>query len=317
MKLEFDPSLIEEVIFSELKSREEKGDFTLTLDYHSCIDPIYEKFPLDERPSQFKKIEWDFFQKLGLPKLIKEIFDEFPELEKKACGGAIAKAANNFDEGAYLTKGMNQESGQKKIVVKLMPDRFMAIPYLKKLVRHELMHASDMLSETYGYRDERLGGNPMEESIVKERYCTFWDIYVDSRLITKGKETLSDKAGRYAEFDALYRKIPDEVKIAIFDVLWQDEHLTHDKILSLAKDVNELIKISDGLPIKHSLKKKKTILPGAQCPLCQFRTYQWAEGIEQDAYLVNEIKKDFPDWEPEDGVCGQCVEAYKVRKSVC
>ncbi len=317
MKLEFDPSLIEEVIFSELKSREEKGDFTLTLDYHSCIDPIYEKFPLDERPSQFKKIEWDFFQKLGLPKLIKEIFDEFPELEKKACGGVIAKAANNFDEGAYLTKGMNQESGQKKIVVKLMPDRFMAIPYLKKLVRHELMHASDMLSETYSYRDERLGGNPMEESIVKERYCTFWDIYVDSRLITKGKETLSDKAGRYAEFDALYRKIPDEVKIAIFDVLWQDEHLTHDKILSLAKDVNELIKISDGLPIKHSLKKKKTILPGAQCPLCQFRTYQWAEGIEQDAYLVNEIKKDFPDWEPEDGVCGQCVEAYKVRKSVC
>lgn len=317
MKLEFDPSLIEEVIFSELKSREEKGDFTLTLDYHSCIDPIYEKFPLDERPSQFKKIEWDFFQKLGLPKLIKEIFDEFPELEKKACGGVIAKAANNFDEGAYLTKGMNQESGQKKIVVKLMPDRFMAIQYLKKLVRHELMHASDMLSETYSYRDERLGGNPMEESIVKERYCTFWDIYVDSRLITKGKETLSDKAGRYAEFDALYRKIPDEVKIAIFDVLWQDEHLTHDKILSLAKDVNELIKISDGLPIKHSLKKKKTILPGAQCPLCQFRTYQWAEGIEQDAYLVNEIKKDFPDWEPEDGVCGQCVEAYKVRKSVC
>lgn len=317
MKLEFDPSLIEEVIFSELKSREEKGDFTLTLDYHSCIDPIYENFPLDERPSQFKKIEWDFFQKLGLPKLIKEIFDEFPELEKKACGGAIAKAANNFDEGAYLTKGMNQESGQKKIVVKLMPDRFMAIPYLKKLVRHELMHASDMLSETYGYRDERLGGNPMEESIVKERYCTFWDIYVDSRLIRKGKETLSDKAGRYAEFDALYRKIPDEVKIAIFEVLWQDEHLTHDKILSLAKDVNELIKISDGLPIKHSLKKKKTILPGAQCPLCQFRTYQWTEGIEQDAYLVNEIKKDFPDWEPEDGVCGQCVEAYKVRKSVC
>src|SRR3989337_2087374 len=267
MRLEYDPSLIEEVIFGELKAREEKGDFSFTLEYHSCIDPVYENFPLDERPSQFKKIEWDFFKKLEFPKVIKEIFDEFPELEK--------------------------------------------------WVRHELMHGSDMLSESYGYRDERLGGNPMEESIVKERYCTFWDIFVDSRLIRKGKETLSDKEGRYREFESLYKKIPDEVKIAIFDVLWQDENLTHDKILGLAKDVNEVIKISEGLPIKHTLKKKKTILPGAQCPLCKFRTYSWVENIDQDSYLVNAIKKDFPGWEPEDGVCGQCIEAYKVRITVC
>jgi hypothetical protein len=264
-----------------------------------------------------KRLSGISLKKLELSKAIKEVFDEFPELEEKACGGVVAKAVNNFDEGSYLTKGMNQEAGKKRIVVKLLSDRFLDIPYLKKLVRHELMHASDMLSESYGYRDERLGGNPMEESIVKERYCTFWDIYVDSRLIRKGKETLSDKEGRYAEFEALYKKIPDEVKIAVFDVLWQDENLTHDKILGLAKDVNEVIKISEGLPIKHTLKKKKTILPGAQCPLCQFRTYNWVENIEQDAHLVNAIKKDFPDWEPEDGVCEQCIEAYKVRSTVC
>src|SRR3990167_858368 len=266
MRLEFDPSLIEEVIFGELKVREGKGDSAFTLEYHSCIDPVYENFLLDERPSQFKKIEWGFFKKLEFPKVIKEIFDEFPELEGKVAGGVIAKAVNPFDEGSYLTKGMNQEAGQKRIVVKLLPDRFQEISYLRKLVRHELMHASDMLNESYGYRDERLGGNPMEESIVKERYCTFWDIFVDSRLIRKGKETISDKEGRYREFEALYKKFPDDVKIAIFDVLWQDENLTHDKILGLAKDVNEVIKISEGLPIKHTLKKKKTILPAVKFP---------------------------------------------------
>jgi len=317
MRLEFDPSLIEEVIFGELKDREGKGDFALTSEYHSYTDPVYENFPLEERPSQFKKIEWNFFKKLELPNVIKEIFDEFPELEGKAAGGVIAKAANPFDEGSYLTKGMNQEAGQKRIVVKLLSDRFREISYLRKLVRHELMHASDMLTESFGYRDERLGGNPMEESIVKERYCTFWDIFVDSRLLRKGKETISDKDGRYREFEALYKKFPDEVKVAIFDVLWQDESLTHDKILGLAKDVNEVIKISEGLPIRRATKKKKTILPGAQCPLCQFRTYHWAENIEQDAYLVDAIKKDFPSWETEDGVCGQCIEAYKVRITVC
>ncbi len=313
MKLEFDPALIEEVIFGELKTREAKGDFSLTLEYHSCVDPVYENFPSEERPSQFRKIEWDFFKKLNIPKAIKEIFDEFPELEGRAAGGVIARAVNPFDEGSYLTKGMNQEVGLKRIVVKLLADRFLDIPYLRKLVRHELMHASDMLSETYGYRDERLGGNPMEESIVKERYSVFWDIYIDSRLIRKEKETISDKEGRYLEFEALYKKIPDEVKRAIFDVLWQDESFTHDKILLLAKDANEVIKISDGLTIVPSYKRKKTISPGAQCPLCQFRTYHWAENVEQDAYLVGAIKKDFPDWESDDGVCGQCVESYKVK----
>src|SRR3972149_6499091 len=207
---------------------------------------------------------------------------------------------------------MNQEAGQKRIVVKLLSDRFQEIPYLRKLVRHELMHASDMLSESYGYRDERLGGNPMEESIVKERYCTFWDIFVDSRLIRKGKETLSDKEGRYREFESLYKKIPDEVKIAIFDVLWQDENLTHDKILGLAKDVNEVIKISEGLPIKHTLKKKKTILPGAQCPLCQFRTYYWVENIIHYYKLTIGISKNFAGraLNPDRDI--QCIEAYKV-----
>ncbi len=317
MRLEFDPSLIEEVIFGELKDREEKGDFALTAEYHSYTDSIYENFHSDDRPSQFRKVEWNFFKKLELPKVIKEIFDEFPELEGKAGGGVIAKAVNPFDEGSYLTKGMNQEAGQKRIVVKLLSDRFQEISYLRKLVRHELMHASDMLSESYGYRDERLGGNPMEESIVKERYCTFWDIFVDSRLIRKGKETPFDKDWRYREFEALYKKFPDDVKIAIFDVLWQDESLTHDKILGLAKDVNEVIKISEGMPIRHAAKKKKSILPGAQCPLCQFRTYRWAENIEQDAYLVDAIKKDFTGWEPEDGVCVQCTEAYKIRSIVC
>jgi len=317
MKLEFDPSLIEEVIFGELKAREGKGDFSFTLEYHSRIDPVYENFPSEERPSQFKKIEWDFFKKIESPKIIREIFDEFPELEGKVAGGVIAKAVNPFDEGSYLTKGMNQEAGQKRIVVKLLPDRFQESSYLRKLIRHELMHASDMLSESYGYRDERLGGNPMEESIVKERYSTFWDIFVDGRLIRKGRETIADREIRYREFESLYKMIPDEVKTAIFDVLWQDEHLTHDKILGLAKDANEVMKISDGLTISPSFKRKKTISPGAQCPLCQFRTYHWAENIEQDAYLVDAIKKDFPRWEPEDGVCGQCVEAYKVRVTVC
>ena len=135
-------------------------------------------------------------------------------------------------------------------------------------------------------------------------------IFMDGRLIRNGRETISDKDCGYREFESLYEKIPDEVKIAVFDVLWQEESLTHDKILSLAKDVNEVIKISDGLLLLGRFLKRENIFPGAPRPLCQFRTYHWAENIEQDAYLVDAIKNDFPTLEPEDGVCGQRIEAY-------
>ncbi|MFN3532075.1 MAG: hypothetical protein ACK41Q_06105 [Candidatus Brocadia sp.] len=315
MKIEFDPNLIEEVIFRELKAREEKGDFSLTNEYHSLTDPVYENLPLDERPAQFKKIEWDFFKKLGFSEVIKEIFAEFPELEGKVLGGVVIKAQNPFDEGSNLTKGPSEEASRKKVTIKVLSERFQDIPFLKKVIRHELMHVSDMVDESFGYRDERLGCNPMEESIIRERYSTFWDIFVDSRLIRKGKETISDKESRNREFESLYKKIPFEIKAAIFDVLWQDERLTHDRILELSKDVNKVMMIAEGLPVKHVEKAKKTLLPGAQCPLCQFRTYHWVDNFEQEPSLVELIKMDFPDWEPEDGACERCVEAYKVRSS--
>lgn len=317
MKLEFDPNLVEEVIFRELKTKEESGDFTFTNEYHSLMDPVYENFPLDERPAEFKKIEWDFFRKFGFFNLVKEIFDEFPELEEKVAGGVIAKARNPFDEGSSITKGPSEEPQQKRIVVRLLSDRFQETTYLKKLLRHELIHVSDMLNDSFGYRDERLGCNPMEESIIKERYGVFWDIFVDSRLIREGKETVLDRESRYMEFESLYKKIPSEVKIAVFDVLWQDNHLTHDRILELAKDVNKVMEISEGLPLHSVQKAKKTLLPGAQCPLCQFRSYNWVENLEQEPYLIDSIKKDFPDWEYEDGICERCFEVYKLRSPAC
>ncbi|MCF6157918.1 MAG: hypothetical protein E3K32_04955 [wastewater metagenome] len=318
MNLEFDPGLIEEVIFRELKIREERGDFTLTEEYHSLTDPIYDNFPLDERSAEFKKIDWNFFKKLGFLDFFKVAFDEFPEFKEKVVGGVVAKAKGTFDEGASLTKGPNEDVTQKRVVLRILSDHFQDLAYLKKLVNHELMHVSDMLCESFAYKDEYLGCNPMEENIIKERYSVFWDIFVDSRLIRKGKDTISDREGRFLEFQSLYKKIPIEVKAAIFDVLWQDEHLTHDRILELAKDVNKVMKIAEGLPVDEQMQNiKKTLLPGAQCPLCQFRTYNWVENIENEAYTIEGIKKDFPDWNPEDGVCDRCVEVYRVRNLAC
>ena len=313
MKLEFDPGLIEEVVFKAMKLKEESGDSAFLDEYHTFADPIYENHTPDERPAKFRKIEWDFFRKMGFYKAIEEIFLEFSEIDGLVAGGVVAKARSQFDEGSNLVKGPDLEPGKKRVVIKLLAERFHDNVFLKKLIRHELMHVVDMLTASFGYKDERLGLNPMEESIIKERYSTIWDIYVDSRLISQGKETVVDKEGRYLEFAALYHGFPSDVNEAIFNALWEDRTLTHDRILALAENVNKVMAIADDLVIGKAERKKRTLLPGAQCPLCEFRTYNWVENIEQEPHLVKAVQEEFPNWMPDDGICERCLEVYRCN----
>lgn len=318
MNIEFDPGLIEAVIFKEMRIREDKGDSKLAEEYHSVADPIYENFSLEDRSKQFRKIEWNFFSKLGFVALIENALKEYPEFEELVAGAVIVKAKSKHDEGANLTKGLGGDVSKKKIKVKLLLERFHDHDYLQKFLRHEFMHIADMLNEAFGYRDEVLGGNPMEQSIITERYSTFWDIFVDSRLLKSGKETISTKEGRYAEFAALYMGFPEEAKVEIFEKLWGDQNHTHDSMLELAKDVRKVLGIAhDYDKVPDGVKQdNKVLLPGSLCPLCQFRTYSWVEDIEKDPEIVRAVKNDFPDWSPEDGACDRCVEMYKSRRAI-
>jgi len=236
-------------------------------------------------------------------------------LEKLVTGAVIVRAKNKFDEGSDLVRDLNQKIAKKRIKLKLLAERFHDQSFLLKFLRHELMHILDMLSDTFCYKSEFLGGNPMEQSIITERYSTFWDIYVDSRILRNGKEAVGSKEGRYKEFCALYMGFPEEAKRVIFEVLWNDENLTHGRILELATDVHKVLDIADD-KIPENMRRKKLLLPGSLCPLCQFRTYKWVENLEEDVETVQDIRQDFPNWSPEDGACNRCVEMYKSRRAI-
>lgn len=316
INLEFDPGLIEEVIFKDIREKEEQGDVKLSEEYHLAVDPIYENFSLEERPKQFRKVEWDFFTKLGFVTLVEKVLSEFNELEELVAGAVIVRAKNKFDEGSDLVKDLNGKITKKRIKVKLLTERFHDQNFLQKFLRHELMHVLDMLSDSFCYKNEFLEGNPMEQSIITERYGTFWDIYVDSRILRSGKETIGSKESRYEEFCALYMGFPAEAKEAIFEVLWNDENLTHGRILELAKDVNKVLELANEKIPESMSQRKKILLPGSLCPLCQFRTYRWVENLGEDVETVQDIRQDFPGWSPEDGACDRCVEMYKARRAI-
>lgn len=320
MNIQYEPRLMEEVVFQEVKRREQAGDFSLFEAYHELADPIYENFSDDKREAEFEKLNNQFFLKLGFGEVIAKGIEEFPMAGSKVEAAIVGKAITEGEEGADISKNL------RFIGIKLRPERFLTHPYpegggdykllhLRRYLRHELMHVSDMLDEKFEYRRE-LTVASLIENVIRDRYKVIWDIYIDSRLLREGKETVSDRDGRYHQFQRLYRKIPPLKQRAVFDSLWQAEELTHSRILEMAKDTGKLLSFFgadlEADETDEEELPKKDLLLGSPCPLCNFPTYAWlTDPLPEKA--LEAIKKDYPDWKPEEGVCERCIEGYKVK----
>ncbi len=316
MIIEYDSFLIEEVVFQEVKRRERTSDFNLFETYHRQANPIYEKFSLAEREAKFEKLHKRLFLKLGFGKICDETIAEVHGLRSKIEAVIIRKAITEREEEADLSKDL------KSIGIKILIKRFLNPSDLQKLLRHELKHVSDMLDKQFGYesREKLIVYSPEEENIIRDRYRILWDIYIDSRLIREGKKTISDKHGRYQEFEAYYQKIPDSHRISIFENIWQGEKLTHDQILEMAKDTGKLMlrfgaHLSTGEVPDLELLKKKIKLPGSLCPLCRFPTYNSIDEIDRlDESVIKLIQEDYSDWQAEEGACERCIESYALKE---
>ncbi|MBI5379243.1 MAG: hypothetical protein HZA23_03715, partial [Nitrospirae bacterium] len=154
--------------------------------------------------------------------------------------------------------------------------------------------------------------NPAEETFLRDRYRILWDIQIDSRLAGEGRGTVADREARCLEFEMLYRKFPPAERSAVFEALWSGERRrTHGGLLDLARKPEALLALA-GSP-EGAAPPARVRLPGALCPLCRFPTHQWAEGLETDPEIASIIRTDFPEWAPEDGCCGHCLEGYLVR----
>lgn len=308
----YDPQLVDDIVFKGLAEREKNADLTIYNDYHEQRNSIYD---LDQelRPKKFRELDNDFFNRLGYESLMKESLDEYPEIKGKIEEVHVRRATTRQNEGSNIV-----DRG-RKIIIRLYPELFIEGKQIRKVMRHELMHVSDMMDERFGYKDESLHPSPMEERIINNKYRLFWDMYIDGRLERDGKETVASKEERKKEFDSFFGKIPKDTRDKMFDKIWCEEvPITHDKVVELAKDVNKLMALAVGtIPqdldeIKEETKKSGP-LPGTTCPLCGFPSYDWIEEIGNDEEIVNMIREDFPDWSIIDGICSRCSEHYKIR----
>jgi len=303
----YDPYMVEEIVFSKLREIEGTGNMELYEQYHNLSDRIYELDDEDERSDGFVELNKEFFNTLGFSEVVRGVVDEFPEFHEKIEEIHIRKPTTMIEVGSDLV------DERRKAVIRLFPEQFMDITHLRKFIRHELMHVVDMLGEKFGYKEGKLARLPVEETIVREKYKLFWDIFIDSRLEKRGKETVRSKDERFGEFEKLYARLPADGKKAVFEGLWKEENLTHDKAVELAKDFTKLVAAYGGTLQEGVKEAKKVLIPGSPCPLCSFPTFNWLDTASLDEQIIRLIKADFPDWQVDDGICDRCAECYTVR----
>ena len=308
----YDPQLVDDIVYKGLAERERNADIALYEEYHEQRDDIYD---LDQemRPKRFRDLDNDFFHRLGYGRFLVEILDEFPHVKEKVEEVHVRRATSKQNEGS------NVVDDGKKVIIRLYSEQFIEGEKICKVLRHELMHVSDILDEGFGYGTELYENSPMEERIIRDRYRLFWDIYVDSRLEREGRETIAAKEERKKEFVSFFSKIPEETRDLIFERMWSGkEPLTHNKMVDLSRDVKRLIMATTGngpkdLSALEEEMEKMGPLPGTTCPLCGFPTFDWIEAEGNGDEIVNMIKADFPDWSVRDSVCSRCAEFYQSR----
>lgn len=327
MDIRFQPALLQEVIDSFVEKTEREGDPTYYKEFHELGDPIYEKYSLDDREAEFKKLYQYLFGIWGFSDIIQDAFNEFPALKERV-GIVLVKGVLKEDqEGVDILRKWGlveqelakqfEEKGQKGVGIKLIPRRFYD-PALTRYCRHELTHISDLLDEKFQYDpDTKVGQNPGEETLILQRYRVLWCLNIDSRLGSVGKEPMLSKEDRFKEFRSWYRKIPTAQLRSVFEGLWQADMISHAELMDMAADTLRVldwaVEVEGGeLP---DTQNKVLLMPGFPCPLCKFPTYSWVEDLanQLEKRVLDFIRENHPGWDTEFGACDRCVEVYKLR----
>lgn len=286
--IRLEPELVEAVITAELEQNETVGDGGLSREFHSLANPLYERVPPEERERAFDRIYMQYFERLGFLGLLSATWAEFPDLDLSARGLLVLKAKGKHEEGAVI--GKDGES----VCLRILPYRFSNRRRLIAFLRHELLHAADMLNPAWGYH---LGSHSDREA---DRYRALWCASIDSRLALRGQEPLLSRQAHSGDLDKQFGSLPEAKRAVLFDAVWKAEPLTSPEIMAITSEA-------------EALSPRLGRRPGARCPLCGFPTHSWATGIEPAVAAV--IRMDFPDWQLEDGSCGRCVERYRLVQS--
>ena len=294
-QIDFDSTFIEEAVFLFMRTKQGEKFFQ---DFYNEKEEIYQRsISGNERDKAFKLLYEKYFCSLGLEGYFKNIFRDFPDLYKPGIRVVVKRVWNRKHEESELYV----QPHQKTVYFGILVRRILDLVFLESFLRHELTRISDMLSFDFQYSPHpMLGGkNEIENNLIRERFCLLWDFYIDARLKRKGFKTSKPYEKQKEEFERRFFFLAGPELEQILYKLEGCESLIQIDLLSWAGDPRSTKVLGEG---------------GLRCPLCDFTSFDPVEhwGAET-AYVANEIRKDYPHWQPSQGICPQCFDLYGLR----
>lgn len=300
--LRYDPRLIEEAVFLCLREHPKAGEF----DRERCRP--YEISEPEERERGFQDLHRAWFIRLGLAHPIEEALREQPVLLSRVKTCVIGRTAAKNLEGAELFVGSEEGSSdreQRNVRILLRPESLLDPAALLSFLRHELLHIADMLDPDYGYEPTLPSavGGPTHDRLLAERYRALWDATIDGRMARRGWAPESIRVERLKDFRQAFPMLGED-SATMFSHFFDREQSTHPELVAFVCN-----------PLAGARELPTTASPGNHCPLCSFPTHSFApEPDRLPPEVIAEIAKDFPRWQPSQGLCLQCADLYQAHQ---
>jgi hypothetical protein len=230
-RLEWDPFLVEEAVLLAVA----RGGKELAFDFHLERDPLYELAAGRARDERFLSLHKRWWERLRLGDAVERALAEVPEAVARVSRIVVLRALRANEEGADLHAARNASLDPPALVLRLRPQSVLAPETLLARLRHQLLHAADMLDPEFGFcRADLEAGSPGALSMLRQRYRCLWNVSIDGRLARTSRLEGCREKGRREE---LRQSLSLEGKrlTMLFARLFDGPRPTHAELLSLAR----------------------------------------------------------------------------------
>jgi hypothetical protein len=289
--LQFDPRLVEDAVLLAI----EEARIETRRRFRRERDPLYEIPDRDRKESSFQEFHGRWFVTLGLAAPVRRVLARHPSIAEGTSRCLVLPVLRAREEYADLQTDRRDEP-QPVLLLRLrvttLVDRDRLLPFL----HHELLHIADMLDPEFGF-EPWIGGReegPMMENLLRERYRALWDATIDGRLAAAGELPPGRKDLRRRDFLNAFPML-GEAGESLFERFFDGPRPAHRELAAFA-----------AAPVPVGGDRAV-----GRCSLCRMPSAQLhskPRGLEPA--VLRAIRRDFPNWKPDRGLCLQCADLY-------
>lgn len=246
------------------------------------------------RDAAFERAAHVEFGVLDLAGPLRTAVAECPDLAPRVRLILLGEARGRGDEG--ITCDPDAEHLGFRVEIRRFDDPAGLLGW----ARHAVGHARDTLDPEFHYERDWQGRGRCSAA-AEARVHRLWDVSVDARLAGDGLLDAVRARRRHVELVAAdLPGVRPEVAAAAVTFLWDGPRPSFPEFVAFAIRPVELV----GLAVPGSVEAPRP----DRCPLCRFPGDDVLPPVPVMADLV---RREYPDWRPEDGLCGRCTDRFR------